>query len=125
MLDRAKAFLVRAGTLILASMVVVWALLYFPATDEKGQSYDLRIAALQAQADAAEGEQKESLEREILDQSSRVEEMIAKACQALVERRVEVVVVLSAISADQPLSGDLRILLLSGSDVFYPSNTCL
>ena len=29
----------------------------------------------------------ELLEREILDQSSRVEEMIAKACQALVERR--------------------------------------
>ncbi len=29
----------------------------------------------------------ESLEREILDQSSRVEEMIAKACQALLERR--------------------------------------
>jgi phosphate transport system protein len=29
----------------------------------------------------------ESLEHEILDQSSRVEEMIAKACQALVERR--------------------------------------
>ena len=28
-----------------------------------------------------------SLEREILDQSSRVEEMIAKACQALLERR--------------------------------------
>jgi phosphate transport system protein len=31
----------------------------------------------------------ESLEREILDQSSRVEEMIAKACQALVERNAE------------------------------------
>src|SRR5438309_1384789 len=29
----------------------------------------------------------EALEREILDQSSRVEDMIAKACQALVERR--------------------------------------
>jgi phosphate transport system protein len=29
------------------------------------------------------------LEREILDQSSRVEEMIAKACQALVERHVD------------------------------------
>lgn len=29
----------------------------------------------------------ESLEREILDQSSRVEEMISKACQALLERR--------------------------------------
>ena len=33
----------------------------------------------------------EALEREILDQSSRVEEMIAKACQALVERRVDLV----------------------------------
>ena len=31
-----------------------------------------------------------SLEREILDQSSRVEEMIAKACQALVERRADI-----------------------------------
>src|SRR3954451_4263833 len=31
----------------------------------------------------------ELLEREILDQSSRVEEMIAKACQALVERRAD------------------------------------
>jgi len=29
----------------------------------------------------------EALEHEILDQSSRVEEMIAKACQALIERR--------------------------------------
>jgi phosphate transport system protein len=32
----------------------------------------------------------EALEHEILDQSSRVEEMIAKACQALVERRPDV-----------------------------------
>jgi phosphate transport system protein len=32
----------------------------------------------------------ESLEHEILGQSSRVEEMIAKACQALVERRPDV-----------------------------------
>jgi phosphate transport system protein len=31
----------------------------------------------------------ESLEREILDQSSRVEEMIAHSCQALLERRVD------------------------------------
>jgi phosphate transport system protein len=32
----------------------------------------------------------EALEHEILDQSSRVEEMIAKSCQALVERRTDV-----------------------------------
>jgi phosphate transport system protein len=32
----------------------------------------------------------EALEHEVLDQSSRVEEMIAKACQALVERRPDI-----------------------------------
>lgn len=32
----------------------------------------------------------ETLEREILDQSSRVEEMIAKSCQALLERRADI-----------------------------------
>ena len=32
----------------------------------------------------------EALEHEILDQSSRVEEMIAKACQALIERRSDI-----------------------------------
>jgi phosphate transport system protein len=32
----------------------------------------------------------ETLEREILDQSSRVEEMIAKACQALLDRRGDI-----------------------------------
>src|SRR5262249_23550605 len=36
-------FLRRAGTLILASMVVVWALLYFPAQDDQGRSYEQRI----------------------------------------------------------------------------------
>lgn len=65
MLDRAKAFLVRAGTLILASMVVIWALLYFPSTDEQGRSYDLRIAGLRQQADSVEGEAREKLEAEV------------------------------------------------------------
>ncbi len=39
MADAARAFLWRAGTLILASMVLVWALLYFPG----GTSYEGRI----------------------------------------------------------------------------------
>ncbi len=43
MLDSGRAFLRRAGTLIFASMVVVWALLYFPYTDTQGRSYEERI----------------------------------------------------------------------------------
>jgi ferrous iron transport protein B len=63
MKDAGWAFLYRAGTLILASMILVWALLYFPATDEQGQNYEERIAA--EEAGAAEPRQELSaLERE-------------------------------------------------------------
>lgn len=42
----------------------------------------------------------EALEREILDQSSRVEEMIAKACQALLERRGDLAAEVAASEID-------------------------
>jgi ferrous iron transport protein B len=48
MLDSGWAFVRRAGTLILASMILVWALLYFPATDSSGQSYESHVAQLKA-----------------------------------------------------------------------------
>ena len=57
MFDAGWAFVRRAGTLILASMVIVWALLYFPNTDENGQKYEDRIAAITEKAEAAEGEE--------------------------------------------------------------------
>jgi ferrous iron transport protein B len=50
--DSAWAFIRRAGTLILASMVVVWALLYFPHTDAQGVSYETRLAELRADEEA-------------------------------------------------------------------------
>jgi ferrous iron transport protein B len=51
MTDSGWAFLRRAGTLILASMVVVWALLYFPrGGDGEQQPYDVRVAQLRKEA---------------------------------------------------------------------------
>ncbi|HEX4609603.1 MAG TPA: ferrous iron transport protein B, partial [Urbifossiella sp.] len=41
--DAGYAFLRRAGTVILASMIVIWALLYFPYTDAAGTPYVDRI----------------------------------------------------------------------------------
>jgi ferrous iron transport protein B len=41
----------RAGTFILASMVVVWALLYFPYTDAAGTKYEDRIEAAKSADD--------------------------------------------------------------------------
>jgi ferrous iron transport protein B len=51
MTDSGWAFLRRAGTLILASMVVVWALLYFPRVEHDGQAYDVHAARLQQELD--------------------------------------------------------------------------
>ena len=43
MFDAGRAFIDRAGTIILAAMVLVWALLYFPYTDANGGSYPDRV----------------------------------------------------------------------------------
>jgi len=48
------AFVRRAGTVILASMILVWALLYFPHTDASGVPYDERIATAKEGNDEAE-----------------------------------------------------------------------
>jgi ferrous iron transport protein B len=60
MLERAWAFVRRAGTFILASMILVWALLYFPRTSANGERYDLQLEALSEKKDEAEKAKKEA-----------------------------------------------------------------
>jgi ferrous iron transport protein B len=52
--DAGWAFVRRAGTVILATMVVVWAALYFPHTDAEGRSYETRVAELAEKEEPAE-----------------------------------------------------------------------
>ncbi len=54
MADAGWAFVRRAGTLILASMVIVWSLLYFPNADAAGRLYEDRLAGVAARAEAGE-----------------------------------------------------------------------
>jgi ferrous iron transport protein B len=56
--DGGWMFVRRAGTLILASMVVIWALLYFPSTDAQGRSYEKRIEQAENERDAIQAEWK-------------------------------------------------------------------
>jgi ferrous iron transport protein B len=71
MVERGWAFIRRAGTFILATMIIVWALLYFPRTDEQGNYYDQRIATLENRIDdAKEANQKTD---ELEDELSRVQ----------------------------------------------------
>jgi ferrous iron transport protein B len=46
--EAARAFLVRAGTVILAVTIVIWALAYFPHPAEIAQDYEAQRASLQA-----------------------------------------------------------------------------
>lgn len=56
MWDAGFAFVARAGKIILATMVLVWAALYFPNTDANGVKWDDRIAAVEQGAAAAQSE---------------------------------------------------------------------
>ncbi len=73
------AFVRRAGTLILASMVVVWALLYFPYHDGSGRSYDRRIADLDDQVPRKDREQLAELEESIAGQTEELEQLERRA----------------------------------------------
>jgi ferrous iron transport protein B len=67
MTDSAWAFLRRAGTLILASMIVVWALLYFPFTNADGESFDQTIAQKQKSLDD-ENEELDEAKKQLIAQ---------------------------------------------------------
>src|SRR5262249_47254332 len=80
--DSGWAFLRRAGTLILAAMVLVWALLYFPRTDAEGTRYDEQIAQLEHRVEElktetaqAQGAQKADLERALEELQLRVDHL--------------------------------------------------
>lgn len=47
MWDSGMAFIKRAGTFIFASMIVVWAVLYFPHKDANGVSYEKQLVAIE------------------------------------------------------------------------------
>lgn len=54
MVEAGWAFVRRAGTVILAAMVLVWASLYFPYTDAAGNSYPDRVNAAEEKVKTAE-----------------------------------------------------------------------
>src|SRR5262249_23541979 len=69
MLDAAGAFLRRAGTIILATMILVWALLYFPRgisnPDTAREGLAQAAAVLQPREDGKEDETRKALAEEV------------------------------------------------------------
>jgi len=60
MIGAGWAFVYRAGTMILASMILVWACLYFPVHMPDGRSYDVATEELRDEAKHLEGEEKDA-----------------------------------------------------------------
>jgi ferrous iron transport protein B len=95
MVDSGWAFVYRAGTLILASMILVWALLYFPYHDAEGHNYYERIAAAEGPVKEQKKKLKEledsiSQERRQIRRLQRQEEKAGDAeRQALMEQRTQ------------------------------------
>ena len=72
MTGSAWMFVRRAGTMILATMILVWALLYFPASHPDGGTYEERIEALETDAVKAQRQQLEGLEGNAPPDEARV-----------------------------------------------------
>jgi ferrous iron transport protein B len=62
MVDAGGAFVKRAGTLIFATMVLVWAAMYFPTTRPDGGNYETAVEEAKQTADAADGDAKAEAE---------------------------------------------------------------
>ncbi len=85
--DGAWMFVRRAGTLILASMIVIWALLYFPSADADGQPFEQRVAALEK--DLAEPLEELAGVRKAIQELDENDAADALRMQALQQRRHE------------------------------------
>jgi ferrous iron transport protein B len=95
--DSGWAFLRRAGTLILATMVLVWALLYFPAAHPEGGTYPGRIAALQGPIK----EQREELDK--LEKASRERRKELSGLEGEARREAE-----GRLAADEAKMAELK-----------------
>jgi ferrous iron transport protein B len=73
MFDAGKAFTIRAGTIILFAMILVWAALYFPFTDANGESYPERIEKAEGDAKNKADDLKKLKEKEDTSDEEKAE----------------------------------------------------
>lgn len=98
--DRSRAFVVRAGTLILATNVLVWAAGYFPASHARANALEVEIGRLEAPAAADPAVQAER-DRLVDEQNELRSALLADSYLGRLGRSIEPVV--------RPLGWDWRI----------------
>lgn len=108
--NRAQSFLLRAGTVILAITIIIWALSYYPRSSEIADQYEVQAAAVvdQYQSDVA------SLEQLVGGYEGRIETGQLDALSARfadLTSREEVTALADNLSAEQPGNQSLINLL--------------
>jgi len=98
--DRAKAFVVRAGTLILATNMLLWGAGYFPGDHSRVDALEVQIDGLQKEA-AADPAVQARLEPMIAEQNELRSELLAHSFLGRLGKSVEPIV--------KPLGWDWRI----------------
>jgi ferrous iron transport protein B len=98
--DRAKAFVVRAGTLIFATSIIVWALGYFPGDHTELDRLTAEIETLESQA-GEEGPDESLMDELSAEQNRQSSELIANSYLGRAGHAIEPVV--------RPLGWDWRI----------------
>jgi ferrous iron transport protein B len=98
--DRAKAFVVRAGTLIFATNVLVWGAGYFPGDHSRVDALQGEIDRLQ-EGDKVETATRAQLERLIAEQNDLRSELLSQSILGRVGKSIEPLV--------KPLGWDWRI----------------
>jgi ferrous iron transport protein B len=82
--DRSKAFVVRAGTLIFATTILVWAAAYFPGDHTELHQLEAQVKRLQSQAaePTQEAGTRESTEQKLEELSTRQNQLSAALIEA-------------------------------------------
>jgi ferrous iron transport protein B len=82
--NRAKSFVIRAGTTIFAITILIWALSYYPRSEEVASKYDGQIAVVQADLAQATGMLDTELAKQTVTTEAREAALFADGRLAIV-----------------------------------------
>jgi ferrous iron transport protein B len=85
---RAKSFVLRAGTVILAITIIIWALGYYPHSSEIADQYELSRSVLAAEVETSRAETAVQM-RALVDNSAERQEFAARIEDRLAQAQTE------------------------------------
>jgi ferrous iron transport protein B len=86
---RARSFVVRAGTVIFAITIIIWALSYYPHSTDIGEDHDRQVSALTQEHDRTQFEEEAALTT-LIDGYNEEQRMATTAFRTVLEQHASV-----------------------------------